>query len=51
MYYVLIPVVLLILTLLDCRNIREEFEDEKMKYDGYIERLRKEMIFQNLENE
>lgn len=47
--YVLIPLILLSLTVLDCRKKEEEEEVEKVEEEGYIERIRKDMYFQNLE--
>jgi hypothetical protein len=46
--YVLIPLILLSLAVLDCRK-KEEEEVEKVEEEGYIERIRKDMYFQNLE--
>jgi hypothetical protein len=48
--YVLIPLILFSLTMIDCSNREpEEVEEEKVEEDGYIERVRKNMYFQNLE--
>lgn len=50
--YILIPFIFLTLTFIDCNKREEELEEEEKEEDeGYIERIRKDMFFQNLENE
>ena len=49
--YFLIPFVLLTLTFIDCNKRIEDIDEDKKEEEGYIERIRKDMYFQNLENE